>query len=235
MVSMDNYFLDREATPLDETGKHDFESVDALDLPLFNKNLLGLVEGREVVQPVFDFETGKRDAETFTTKIGPGTVIIIEGIHGLNPKLTSAVPEEVKFRVYVSAIGAMQLENGSRITSHDLRLVRRLVRDYKFRGIDAIATLDRWKSVRAGEEHNIFPFQETGDILFDTSLPYEMSLLKSYARAFLLKVPADCPDYNEAHRIIDLLNKFETVDAEFIPAYSLLREFIGGSYYSSDL
>ena len=235
MISMDNYFYDRDKTPVDEFGKHNLEAVEAIDLDLLNSNILSLLEGREVDQPVFGFISGKREPAGVKTKIGSETVIIIEGIHGLDPKLTHSVPDEMKFKIYISAIGAMLLENGQRITSSDTRFIRRLTRDYKYRGIEAATTISRWQSVRRGEERYIFPFQETGDVLFDSSLPYELSLLKSYTRAVLLKVTSDLPEYSEASRLINLLNRFETVDKDFIPAYSLIREFIGGSYYEAEI
>ncbi|QGU96077.1 nucleoside kinase [Clostridium bovifaecis] len=230
-ISLDDYFVDREKTPRDEEGEYDFESIYALDLKLFNKNLCDLLDGKEVVVPQFDFITGSRRWHEKPLKLPDNGVILIEGIHGLNEILTSSVPKENKFKIYISALTQLNLDNHNRIATTDVRIVRRIVRDYLSRGYNAEDTLKMWPSIRRGEEKNIFVFQEEADVMFNSSLIYELCVLKKYAESQLLKISQDSPVYYEAMRLKSFLHFFKDVDAELIPDNSILREFIGGSYF----
>lgn len=230
-ISLDDYFVDREKTPKDENGEYDFESIYALDLELFNNNLSQLLEGREVVVPQFDFLTGSRKWHEKPLILPDNGVILIEGIHGLNEILTSSIPKENKFKVYISALTQLNLDNHNRIATTDVRMVRRIVRDYLSRGYSAEETLKMWPSIRRGEEKNIFVFQEEADVMFNSSLIYELCILKKYAEPELQKITADSPVYYEAIRLKSFLNLFKDVDGDLVPDNSILREFIGGSCF----
>ncbi|MBB6063155.1 uridine kinase [Thermosipho japonicus] len=231
-ISLDDYFVDREKTPLDENGKPDFEALEAIDIELFNKNLLDLFEGKTVEIPKFDFTKGKRKEKGTLMKISKDQPIIVEGIHGLNPKLTNLIPEELKFKIYASALTQLNLDNTNRIHTTDTRLLRRIVRDSKFRAHDALATLKMWPSVRRGEDRNIFPHQENADIMFNSALVYEIAVLKIFAEPLLIAVPDDVPESTEATRLLKILDYFLPItNIEDIPRTSLIREFIGRSVF----
>ncbi|MGE3062308.1 MAG: uridine kinase [bacterium] len=230
-ISLDNYFVNREKTPKDENNEFDYESIDAIDLELFNKNLIELIENREVELPVFDFTLGVRKKETKRAKLEKNTILIIEGIHGLNDKLTKSVPKEKKAKIYVSALTQINIDSTHRISTTDNRLIRRLVRDYLFRNHSADQTLEMWRSVRRGEEKNIFPFQETADFMFNSSLLYELSVLKNFAEPLLGGITEEKPHYLDAKRLQFILSFFKPISMEFIPPTSVLREFIGNSSF----
>ncbi|MEN3043163.1 MAG: nucleoside kinase [Fervidobacterium sp.] len=231
-ISLDDYFVDREKTPRDEEGKYDFEALEAIDIELFNKNLLDLFDGKEVELPKFNFVLGKRESSGHKLKIDKDQIIIVEGIHGLNPKLTELVPEELKFKIYASALTQLNLDNVNRLHTTDVRLLRRMVRDSKFRGHDALATLRMWRSVRRGEEKNIFPYQENADVMFNSALVYEVSVLKIFAEPLLTVVPDNEVESIEANRLLKILDYFLPItNIEDIPRTSIIREFIGRSAF----
>ncbi|MFZ5595452.1 MAG: nucleoside kinase [Bacillota bacterium] len=230
-ISLDDYFVNREQTPLDKDGNYDFESIDAIDRTLFNEHLIKLIQGEEVVLPHFNFKTGKREYRGDKLKLHRNALIIIEGIHGLNDKLTSSIPKGRKFKIYVSAITHLSLDNQIRIHTTDLRMMRRMVRDYNYRGYSAAQTLERWPMVRRGEEKNIFPFQEEADAMFNSALVYEMAALKGYVEPLLNELTRDCPQYSEARRLLRILSFFHRLDCEDIPSDSIIREFIGQSCF----
>ncbi|MDK2784916.1 MAG: uridine kinase [Bacillota bacterium] len=227
-ISLDDYFVDREHTPRDENGELDFEALEALDLKLFNRHLVQLIQGEEVEVPVFDFKRGCRTWVGRRLKVEPGQPILIEGIHGLNEKLTASIPKDKKFKVYVSALTQLNVDRHNRIPTTDTRLLRRIVRDSKYRSAQAEETILRWPSVRRGEERNIFPFQEEADALFNSALVYELAVLKRYAEPLLAAVPEKSPAYGQAKILLKFLSYFLSLDAEAeIPRTSILREFIG--------
>ncbi|MBP6284935.1 MAG: nucleoside kinase [Paludibacteraceae bacterium] len=228
-LSLDNYFVDREKTPLDEKGEYDFESLYALDIEHFNEQLNQLLLGEEVRLPTFNFETGKREFKGNRLCLLPENILIIEGIHALNPTLTANIAEDVKYKIYVSALTTLSLNDHNWIPTTDTRILRRLIRDYKYRGYSAIDTLMRWSSVRKGEEKWIFPFQENADAMFNSSLIFELAALKKQAEPILLEVHHDSEAYPEAHRLLKLLQYFKPIPYGEIPATSLLREFLGKS------
>ncbi|AHM56158.1 phosphoribulokinase/uridine kinase [Peptoclostridium acidaminophilum DSM 3953] len=229
-ISLDNYFVDREDTPLDDEGNYDFESINSIDLELFNEHIELLLSGAEVEMPHFNFKTGKREYIGDRFKIETDQPIIVEGIHALNRKLTSAIADTSKFKVYVSALTQLNLDEHNRIPTTDLRLIRRIVRDNHFRGNDALGTLRLWKSVRSGEENNIFPFQEEADIMFNSALVYELAVLKKYAQPLLGQITKEHEVYREAKRLLSFMQYFVPIEDELdIPPTSILREFIGGS------
>ncbi len=229
-ISLDHYFKSREETPKDEHGNYDFEALEALDLNLFNQQLKDLLEGKTVVIPKFNFQTGSRSpGETLT--LLANQIIIIEGIHGLNPRLTSSIDKKDKFKIYISPLTQLNLHDHDRIPATDTRVLRRIVRDSFFRGYSAGETLGRWHSVRAGEEKYIFPLQEEADIIFNSSLFYELSVLKKDAEKELLKVPTTDSSYVEARRLLKFLSYFLPIDPDMAPKNSLLKEFIGGSSF----
>jgi uridine kinase len=235
VLEMDSYFVNRDQTPLDEHGERDFESIGAVDLPLFNDHLDQLLRGRRVLLPKFDFGSGTRSHSGEYMELGEKDVLIVEGIHALNPKLTEAVGLKRKLRIYASALTFINLDENNRISTTDNRLVRRLVRDAFFRGSGAQATLHRWASVRRGEEKNIFPFQEHADIMFNSSLLYEINVLRRYAEPMLHRVLPNDSAYVEACRLLKFLSYFEFVspeDERKVPPTSVIREFIGGSSFS---
>ena len=230
-VSMDDYFLDRELSPRDENGNYNFETIASLDVDLLTKHINQLLDGEEIDVPSYNFITGKREYRGHKLKIGEKDVLVMEGIHGLNGTLTNEIPEDAKYRIYVSALNQINLDEHNRIPSSDGRLLRRIVRDAMTRGNDARETISRWDSVRKGEEDNIFPYQEEADVMFNSAQIYEIAVLKQYAEPLLFAVPRYCPEYQEAKRLLKFLEYFLNIPSEAIPKTSLLREFIGGSCF----
>ena len=229
-ISLDDYFVDREHTPLDEFGKYDFESIYAINLEQFNRDLKDLLEGKEISLPKFDFKKGKQVDSNKKLKIDSNQPIILEGIHGLNPLLTSSIPNDEKFKIYLSVLTQINLDDHNRIPTTDLRLLRRIVRDYNFRGYSAEATINNWNSVRRGEVKNIFPYQEEADIIFNSACLYELSVLKKYATPLLESINDNSSAYIESNRLLKLLQYFVVLDdISDIPHTSILKEFIGGS------
>ena len=232
VLSMDNYFVNREQTPVDENGDYDFESPDALDIKLFNENILDLIDGKEIDLPGFSFTEGKRVYDGTKLKLKQNSIIIVEGIHGLNPKVSAMIPEHRKFKVYVSALTPLNLDANNRIPTTDNRLVRRMVRDSLYRGYSALDTLKRWQSVRSGEEKNVFPFQEQADVMYNTALPFELGVLKRWVEPLLAEVPPNVPEYAEAQRLLKFLSYFVAIGTKEIPPTSILREFLDGSSFN---
>ena len=231
-IGTDDYFVERPLTPRDENGDYDFETIDALDLDLFNDHLTRLINGETVNIPTFDFKEGtKRYDDNKKLHLNDDEILVIEGIHCLNDKLTSKIPKENKFKIYISDLTVLNIDNFNRISTTDTRLVRRIVRDYNFRGYSAKETLDRWPSVNRGERRNIFPYQEEADAMFNSSMVYELGVLAKYAKKLLAEIKQDEEEYSEARRIITFLEYFEEIDETPIPNNSLLREFIGGSVF----
>jgi len=231
-IGLDDYFVDRHLTPLDEDGKPDFEALEAIDLELFNEHLTKLIQGEEVEIPTFHFPTGTRQWNGTKLKVRPDQPIIIEGIHGLNDELTKSIPKGRKFKIYVSALTNLNLDNHTRISTTDVRLLRRMVRDNQFRGHDAKATIERWPSVTRGERRHIFPFQESADVMFNSTLIYELAVLKPLAKPLLEEITSADPQYGEARRLLRFLDYFLAVeDWSDIPCNSILQEFIGGSCF----
>ena len=230
-ISLDDYFVNRNDTPLDENGKHDFESLYAVDLPFFEEQLSTLLNGGEVELPRYNFTTGKREMSGKKLRIDEHMILIIEGIHALNPALTPHIPNENKYKVYVSALTTILLDNHNYIPTTDNRLLRRIIRDYKYRNYSAEETIARWPSVREGEEKWIFPYQENADAMFNSALLFELAVLKDYVEPVLRKVPNRCPEYSEAHRLLRFLNYFVSVQDKELPPTSLLRVFLGGSSF----
>ena len=226
-ISLDDYFLDREKTPRDADGNYDFESIHALDLPLFNEHLVQLLAGRPVEPPHYNFKTGRREYPGKTLQVGDRHVLVVEGIHGLNPELTAAVSRQHKLLVYISALTQLAIDSHNRISTTDSRLLRRIVRDYQFRGHDALQTLRMWPSVRRGEEINIFPFQEQADVMFNSALIYELAVLRPYAEPPLSRISPKDPEYLEARKLIGFLRHFRSAPESMVPLNSILREFIG--------
>ncbi len=231
MISMDNYFVDREKTPRDENGEYDFECLQAVDIPYFNDQLQALLNGVSVELPRYDFQTGRRRPSGEILEMDKKDVLIIEGIHALNPDLTPDISSDIKFQLYVSALTTIQLDERRRISTSDNRLLRRIIRDQKFRGYSAEETIHRWPSVRAGEEKWIFPFQENCDRMINSALLYELAVLRNYVLPILEKVPADAPEAEEALRLRQLVGFFEPISDKQIPPVSLIREFVGGSSF----
>ncbi|MGI6777660.1 MAG: nucleoside kinase [Acetivibrionales bacterium] len=227
-ISLDDYFHNREQTPLDENGEYDFEALEAIDIELFNSQLSLLIAYHEVEMPVYNFEKGAREPAGKRLKINEENVLIIEGIHGLNEKLTASIPHESKFKIYVSALTSMNIDDHNRIPTTDTRLVRRIVRDHWFRGTNAVNTIRRWPSVRRGEEKNIFPFQEEADVMFNSALIFELGILKTYAEPLLAEIDSSQAEYSEAKRLTEFLSYFLPIQSEEIPLNSIIREFIGG-------
>lgn len=231
-ISLDDYFVNREDTPLDENGKHDFESLYALDLPFFEKQLKALLAGEEVELPRFNFTTGKREMSGKKLRVDEHMILILEGIHALNPALTPNIPAANKYKIYVSALTTILLDNHNYIPTTDNRLLRRIIRDYKYRNYSAEETIARWPSVRAGEDKWIFPHQEYADAMFNSALLFELAVLKENVEPVLRKVPNSCPEYSEAHRLLRFLSYFTPVQDKELPPTSLLREFLGGSSFN---
>lgn len=232
LLNVDNYFRHRSETPLDREGKPDFECLEAIDTLLFGNHLERLLEGEEVLTPVFDFHTGIRNEDVIPVSLGPMEFLIVEGIHGLNDALTPGIGQERKFRVYASALTQLNIDRLTRMSTSDSRLIRRMVRDSTQRGYSAEETLLVWPSVKRGERRNIFPFQEEADAMFNSSLPYELPVLKKYAQPLLEKVPEDSPAYHKAVKLLDILDCVRPIDENLVPITSLLREFIGNSIFS---
>jgi uridine kinase len=230
-ISLDNYFVNREDTPKDENGEYDYEALEAIDVKLFNKQLNELIEGMEVEIPEFNFAKGTREPTGKKMILGDNSILVIEGIHGLNEKLTSEIPKRNKFKIYVSALTSMNIDDHNRIPTTDTRIIRRIVRDNQFRGSSAVSTIKRWPSVRRGEERNIFPFQESANVMFNSSLMVELGVLKSYAEPLLAEIDTSCQEYSEARRLIEFLSYFLPIDCSEIPHNSIIREFIGGSCF----
>ncbi len=230
-ISLDNYFINREFTPKDEFGDYDFECIEALDIEQFNKDLLELMDGKSVEIPRFDFITGKRYYNNTILKLAKDSLIIVEGIHGLNPKLTHLIEEKMKYRIFVSALTQLAIDKQNPIPTTDNRLIRRIVRDYRNRGYSALDTLKRWESVRKGEELNIFPYQENADMMFNSALLYELGVLKTFAEPILRVVPENMPEYAEAVRLQKFISYFLPISERDIPPTSILREFLGGSSF----
>ena len=231
VVELDNYFVNREHTPRDEKGDYDYESLYALDLEQFNKDITDLLAGKEVAMPTYNFKTGEREYLGNTLKLEQGDILLMEGIHGLNPELTQLIPNEQKFRVFVSALTTLNIDDHNWIGTYDNRLLRRIIRDHKYRGCSALETIQRWPSVRRGEDKWIMPFHENADAMFNSSLLFELSVMRNYALPILQQVPSSTPEYAEASRLIKFLNYFEPLDEKEIPSTSLLREFLGGSSF----
>lgn len=232
-LGTDDYFVEREETPLDAHGEPDYEGLEALDIELFNHDMNALLAGEEVDLPTFDFMTGHKVFGTRPTKLGKNQIVVIEGIHGLNKKLTEQIPAKEKFKIYISPLTQLNMDEHSRISNTDERMIRRMVRDYQFRGHDAAETIRTWPKVRAGENENIFPYSNEADALFDSYHVYEIAVLKKYADPILRAVTPDLPEYAEAHRMLTFLNSFWALkDDSIIPNNSILREFIGKSVFT---
>ncbi len=232
-LSCDNFYVNRSETPLDERGNYDFEAIEAIDLALFNEVLMKLLAGEEVLTPRYDFTTGMRRPKDkwLPMRLEPGQMIVVEGIHGLNGRLTEAVPDDQKFRIFISALTQLCIDDHNRIFTSDGRFLRRIVRDRLFRGYSAATTIETWPRVRKGEQRNIFPFQEMADVMFNSSMVYEQAVLRLYAERFLLEVPQDHPSFVDAYRLLKFVQYFVPMFDEAVPQISILREFIGGSAF----
>lgn len=230
-IAVDNYFVDRELTPKDENGNYNFECLEAIDLEKFNQDMTDLLEGKEVQLPTFNFKTGKREYISKPKKLGANDVLVIEGIHCLNDAMTYKLAAENKFKIYISALTQLNIDENNRIPTTDGRLIRRLVRDARTRGTSAQQTIRMWPSVRRGEEENIFPYQEDADVMFNSALIYELAVLKQYAEPILFGIDKECEEYTEAKRLLKFLEYFVGVGSENIPKNSLLREFVGGGCF----
>lgn len=233
-ISVDNYFVERHQNPKDEFGNYDFECIEAIDTKLFNEHLVKLLNGEEIDVPHFDFEYGTKRYNGEKMRLAEDEILVIEGIHCLNDKLTELISKEQKYKVYISALTVLNIDDYNRISTTDTRLIRRIVRDYNFRGYSALHTLKMWDSVNRGEEKNIFPYQEEADIMFNSSLIYELSVLKQYAMPLLKEITNEEIEFSEAKRLYRLLDYFEPVNPEYVPNNSLLREFIGGSVFHEE-
>ena len=232
-IAVDNYFVNREHTPLDEFGEKDYECLEAIDVEQFNKDMLALLNGERIELPVFNFKTGQREYKGDFLQLGKEDILVIEGIHGLNDKLSYALPKESKFKIYISALTQLNIDEHNRIPTTDGRLIRRIVRDARTRGTSAKDTIARWPSVRRGEEKNIFPYQEEADVMFNSALIYELACLKVYAEPLLFGISKEEPEYLEANRLLKFFDYFVAVPSEEVPNNSLLREFIGGSCFNT--
>lgn len=230
-ISLDDYFVDREKTPKDASGEYDYESIYALDLDLINEQFNALFRGEEVELPKYDFQSGKSKKSGNKLKMTDNNVLVVEGIHALNPELTAHIPQEQIFRVYASALTTILLDNHNYIPTTDNRLLRRIIRDYKYRGVSAQETIHRWPSVRAGENKWIFPFQENADAMLNTAMLYELAVIKTQAEPLLQQVPENCEEYAEAYRLLKFLKYFKGIPYNNLPPTSLLREFLGGSSF----
>lgn len=230
-LSLDNYFLPREQTPLDASGQYNFECLEALDLPLLATHLNSLIGGSEVETPIFDFVCGGRCPTGKPMRLNSDEILVIEGIHALNPRLVPSLDRNQMFKIYISALFQLNIDDYNRVPTTDVRLIRRLVRDNQFRGISPERTLAQWESVRRGENQNIFPYQEEADVMFNSSLLYELNALRPYAEVLLNSVPQESPNYNTSNHLLTLLSFFNSLDTSTIPYNSILREFLGGSTY----
>jgi uridine kinase len=231
LISLDDYFVNRVNTPLDEDGEYDFESLYALDLDTFNKDLNALLAGEEIDQPTYNFERGEREYRGNKIRLKDNSILLIEGIHGLNPELTAQIEAKMKFSIYVSALTTLSIDDHNWVPTTDNRLLRRIIRDAKYRGVSAESTIKRWPSVRRGEEKWIFPYQENADVMFNSALLFELAIIKDYAEPILRKVPNNRPEYSEAYRLRKFLEYFVPLQDKELPPTSLLREFLGGSSF----
>ena len=230
-IAVDNYFVDREKTPRDKNGNYNYECLEAIDVEKFNQDMLDLIEGKEVPLPTFNFKTGKQEYKTPPKKLGKHDVLVIEGIHCLNDKMTYRLAKDNMFKIYISALTQLNIDEHNRIPTTDGRLLRRMVRDARTRGTSAKQTIAMWPSVRRGEEENIFPYQEEADVMFNSALIYELAVLKQYAEPILFGIEKDCEEYIEAKRLLKFLDYFVGVGSEHVPPNSLLKEFIGGGCF----
>lgn len=230
-ISLDDYFVDRHLTPKDENGEYDYESVHALNIPLLNEQLQQLFEGENIELPKYNFQTGKSEKSGKRLQLGDNQVLVLEGIHALNPELTAQIPQEQKFHIYISALTTILLDDHNYIRTTDNRLLRRIIRDYKYRGVNAQETIHRWPSVRAGENKWIFPYQENADVMFNTAMLFELAVIKQQAEPLLDLVPENCPEYAEAYRLRTFLDYIQPIPNRALPPTSLLREFLGGSSF----
>lgn len=230
-IALDDYYVNRVDTPKDENGDYDYECLEALDIELFNRDMTALLDGKEVAMPTYNFKTGKREYRGNTKRLGPNDILVLEGIHGLNDKLSYSLPKSSKLKIYISALTQLSIDEHNNLPTTDGRLIRRMVRDAMARSTTARETLARWDSVRRGEERHIFPFQEEADIMFNSALIYEIAVLKPYAEPLLFCIDHDCPEYLEAKRILKFLDYFLPVPSEAVERNSILREFIGGSCF----
>ena len=230
-ISLDDYFIDRDKTPLDANGEYDYESIHALNIALINEQFNALFRGEEIELPRYNFQAGKSEKSGKRLKLGPNDIVVVEGIHALNPELTAQIPEQQKFRVYVSALTTILLDEHNYIPTTDNRLLRRIIRDYKYRGVSAQESIHRWPSVRAGEERWIFPYQENADAMFNSAMLYELAVIKQQAEPLLEQVPENCEEYAEAHRLLKFLRYFHAISYRQLAPTSLLREFLGGSSF----
>jgi uridine kinase len=231
-LSLDNYFLSREETPLDSNGQYDFESLKALDLPLLADHLNALIRGEHVETPIFDFVCGRRSPVGKLMHLDPDEILVVEGIHALNPYLIPSLDRNQTFKIYVSALFQLNIDDYNRVPTTEVRLIRRIVRDNQFRGINPERTLAQWESVRSGENNNIFPYQEEADVMFNSSFLYELNALRPYAEQLLVSITQECPHYKTANHLLTLLSFFSPLDVTTIPFTSILREFLGGSTYN---
>ena len=230
-ISLDDYFIDRDKTPLDANGEYDYESIHALNIALINEQFNALFRGEEIELPRYNFQAGKSEKSGKRLKLAPNDIVVVEGIHALNPELTAQIPEQQKFRVYVSALTTILLDEHNYIPTTDNRLLRRIIRDYKYRGVSAQESIHRWPSVRAGEERWIFPYQENADAMFNSAMLYELAVIKQQAEPLLEQVPENCEEYAEAHRLLKFLRYFHAISYRQLAPTSLLREFLGGSSF----
>lgn len=233
-IALDNYFVNREDTPLDAEGNPNFECLEAIDIEQFNKDMVGLLNGERIEIPTFNFKSGRREYKGDFHQVGKDDILVIEGIHGLNDKLSYSLPKDSKFKIYISALTQLNIDEHNRIPTTDGRLIRRMVRDSRTRGTSAKETIAMWPSVRRGEEENIFPFQEQADVMFNSASIYELSILKLFAEPILFGIDRDCKEYVEAKRLLKFLDYFIGVSPEEVPRNSIIREFIGGSYFKVD-
>ncbi len=231
-IALDNYFVNREDTPRDENGDYNFECLEAIDVKLFNDNMVSLLAGERVEMPVFNFKIGQREYRGDYMQLGENDILVLEGIHGLNEKMSYALPEESKYKIYISALTTLNVDGHNRIPTTDGRLLRRMVRDARTRGASAQRTIQMWHSVRRGEEENIFPFQEEADAMFNSALIYELAMLKTFAEPLLFQIPKEAPEYYEAKRLLKFLDYFLCVPSESLPNNSICREFVGGSCFN---
>ncbi len=230
-IAVDDYFVNRENTPKDEDGKYNYECIEAIDCAQFNQDMLDLLAGKAVELPTYNFKTGKREYKGNVTQLGPDDILVIEGIHGLNDKMSEKLDNDCKYRIYISALTTLNIDDHNRIPTTDGRLLRRIVRDARTRNMDAKQTIAMWASVRRGEESNIFPYQENVDVMFNSALIYEIAMLKQYAEPLLLQIEVGEPEYEEAQRLLKFLDFFLNASREMIPKNSITREFVGGSCF----
>jgi uridine kinase len=230
-IGLDNYYCDREHCPKNPDGSYNFECLEALDVELFNKQMLQLLNGEKVSMPTFNSKTGKQEFRGNTMQLGADDILVIEGIHGLNDKLSHSLPAESKYKIYISALTELNVDRHNRIPTTDGRLLRRIVRDARTRGTEAKDTIKMWSSVRNGEENYIFPFQEEADYMFNSASIYELAVLKLYAEPLLFSIPKDCPEYVEAKRLLKFFSYFLNIPDDAIPRNSISREFVGGSCF----